>query len=327
LLAIRDIIDWTQEILCMLESTGIKISAHRAGRRNGLALPIAVSAVLHMLIAAALFSIVTHDSINEEIVEVFVVGDSGSTKPGINGEVGSPGIAAGGSSVQNALQEKTTAEPDAPEAPLSTPPVKLQSDLIPAQKNDLVMHSEAMHEPALKQARTAPAPQPEVQQTAPVQTVDGHITASLSNTFRPAASGAGSVASGAGTGAGAGVGQGSGTGQGSAGFGTGAGGGGTGTGGILHTKFGSSDAPGFLYREIPRYPFAARRRGEEGKVVLKLTIDEKGNLLNIEVIESTGSDFTVSAIEAVKRSKFSPAKKNNAPVVCMALLPIRFALK
>jgi len=302
----------------MLESTGIKVPAHRAGRKNELALPIAVSAMLHMLIAAVLFSIVTHDSIKEEIVEVFVIGDSGSTKPGINGEAGLPGKAAGGGSMQNSLQVKTADEPGTIEKPLSEPPLELQRAPLPAQKDQRVMRLESMHEPEEKRVVKEPAPQPMAQQTASAQTAAGQITASLSNTITP---------SGSGTGSGAGVGPGAGAGQGSTGFGTGTGGGGTGSGGILHTKFGASDAPGFLYREIPQYPFAARRRGEEGKVVLKLTIDEKGNLLNIEVIESTGSDFTVSAVEAVKRSKFSPAKKNNAPVVCMALLPIRFALK
>lgn len=298
----------------MLESTGIKVPAHRAGRRNELALPIAVSAMLHMLIAALLFSIVTHDSIKEEIVEVFVIGDSGSTKPGINGEAGLPGTAAGGSR-QNAQQVKTDDEAD---SPINKPPMELHSALIPAQKDQRVMRLESMHDPAEKRVVKVPAPQPMAQQATAAQAAAGQASASLSNTLTP---------SGSGTGSGAGVGPGTGTGQGSTRFGTGTGGGGTGSGGILHTKFGASDAPGFLYREIPQYPFAARRRGEEGKVVLKLTIDEKGYLLNIEVIESTGSDFTVSAVEAVKRSKFCPAKKNNTPVVCMALLPIRFALK
>ena len=303
----------------MLESTGIKAPARRAGRKNELALPIAVSALLHMLIAAVLFSIVTHDAIKEEIVEVFVIGDSGSTKPGINGEAGLPGEAAGGSSRQIVQQAKPAEEQEAREAPMSAAPLKLQSAIVPAQKDQSILHREAMHEPVQKPVQNVAAAQPVNQQTASAQAAAGQVAALLSNnTLTP---------SGAGTGSGAGVGPGAGTGQGSAGFGTGTGGGGTGTGGILNTKFGSSDAPGFLYREIPQYPFAARRRGEEGRVVLKLTIDEKGNLLNIEVIESTGSDFTVSAIEAVKRSKFSPAKKNNTPVVCMALLPIRFALR
>ena len=311
----------------MLESTGIKVPAHRAGRRNELALPIAVSAMLHILIAALLFSIVTHDSIKEEIVEVFVIGDSGSSKSGINGEAGLPGKAAGGSSIQNALQVKTAAEPGTIETPLSEPPLELQRTPLPAQKDQRVMRLESMHDPAEKRVLKVPAPQPMAQQTAFAQAVADQVTAALSDKFKSSGLNTGENAQGSGSGAGAGVGPGAGTGQGSTGFGTGTGGGGIGTGGILHTKFGSSDAPGFLYREIPQYPFAARRRGEEGKVVLKLTIDEKGNLLNIEVIESTGSDFTMSAIEAVKHSKFSPAKKNNTPVVCMALLPIRFALK
>jgi protein TonB len=68
-------------------------------------------------------------------------------------------------------------------------------------------------------------------------------------------------------------------------------------------------------------------RREEGRVVLKLTIDEKGTLMNVEVVESTGSDFADAAVDAAKRSRFTPARRNNAPILSVALLPIRFTLR
>ncbi|WP_353683809.1 energy transducer TonB [Thermodesulfovibrio sp. 3907-1M] len=97
--------------------------------------------------------------------------------------------------------------------------------------------------------------------------------------------------------------------------------------GIVDAEFGTTYGPKFLYREIPVYPQIARRLGKEGKVVLRLTINEKGELLNVEVIEGAPYGFTESAVEAVKKSKFSPAIKNGKPVACRAILPVRFVLK
>jgi len=91
--------------------------------------------------------------------------------------------------------------------------------------------------------------------------------------------------------------------------------------------FGSGEGPRFLHREMPVYPMIARRFGREGKVVLKLTIDENGDLLDVEVIEKGGYGFTEAAVEAVKKSTFLPAKKDGKPIASRALLPIRFQLE
>lgn len=97
---------------------------------------------------------------------------------------------------------------------------------------------------------------------------------------------------------------------------------------ILHdVEFGSQNAPAFLHREVPVYPLVARRLGKEGNVLLRLTIDEKGNLLNVEVLESAGYGFTEAAIEAVKKSTFLPAKIDGKAVMSKALLPVKFRLR
>lgn len=96
---------------------------------------------------------------------------------------------------------------------------------------------------------------------------------------------------------------------------------------IYQMEFGSADGPKFLHREMPIYPMMARRLGKEGRVVLKLTIDEKGNLLNVEVVENDRYGFREAAIEAVKKSTFLPATKNGRPVLSQALLSVRFMLR
>lgn len=96
---------------------------------------------------------------------------------------------------------------------------------------------------------------------------------------------------------------------------------------VKDVEFGSAEGPKFLHREMPVYPLLARRLGKEGRVILRLTIDEKGRLLNIEVIEGAGYGFTESAIDAVRKSSFLPAKKEGIPIASRALLPIKFTLR
>ncbi|MFA4915266.1 MAG: TonB family protein [Syntrophales bacterium] len=92
-------------------------------------------------------------------------------------------------------------------------------------------------------------------------------------------------------------------------------------------EFGTAAGPKFLYREMPVYPLMARKLGKEGVVVLRLTIDHQGSLLNVEVTKRTGYGFAEAAIEAVKRSTFLPAKRDGQPITSQALLPIRFMLR
>ncbi|NWF97410.1 MAG: energy transducer TonB [Nitrospirae bacterium] len=96
---------------------------------------------------------------------------------------------------------------------------------------------------------------------------------------------------------------------------------------LIETEFGRSGAPVFVHRQMPVYPMMARKLGKEGKVVLKLHINEKGKLLNIEVVESAGYGFTESAIEAVKMSTFAPAYEKGTGIESKALLTIRFVIK
>ncbi len=132
----------------------------------------------------------------------------------------------------------------------------------------------------------------------------------------------------AGTSGGFGVGTGSKGLSGDSGNGIGKGGAGTGSGsGIVDMGFGTPDGPKFQYREIPEYPYIARKYGKEGMVVLMVIIDAKGKLNGVEVIEASDQIFVDAAIEAVRRSKFLPAKQNGVYVPSRAILPIRFSLR
>jgi len=96
--------------------------------------------------------------------------------------------------------------------------------------------------------------------------------------------------------------------------------------GVLDTTFGEVDAPRFLHRELPLYPHRARRLGREGKVVLKLFIDQTGKLRDVTVVEPAAYGFTEAAVEAVKKSTFMPARINGQSVASRAIINIRFHL-
>jgi len=85
--------------------------------------------------------------------------------------------------------------------------------------------------------------------------------------------------------------------------------------------------PRFLVRAAPSYPVLARRLAQEATVLLRLTIDERGHLTHIEVVQSADYGFTDAAVDAAQRSVFAPAERGGRPVRCRALLPVRFILR
>jgi periplasmic protein TonB len=92
-------------------------------------------------------------------------------------------------------------------------------------------------------------------------------------------------------------------------------------------EFGSATGPFYHHQVMPWYPTIARKMGKEGRVLLKVTIDEKGKLVNVEVLEDPGYGFAEEAVKAVKKSSYVPARKAGIPVLTTALLPIRFVLQ
>lgn len=293
----------------MLEYDTAKDTAYRRSDQQSLAFYIAVSIALHAAIAALFLPWALRHSSREEIVEVFVIGEGGGPA-GTKGAPGKAGEPPAGTKPDMALQaEKRALAGDVNKA-LSESRLELRRVLEAKLKKDRVIHNERVNQ-ATESALTLETLQKPV---AGQPAAEGSAVASSGANGQGAAGSGGKGAAGSGTGSGAPFGT--------AGSGIGTGGGGTGV-----IAFGSADAPKFLHRIVPQYPPAARMRREEGRVVLKLTIDEKGTLMNVEVVESTGADFADAAVDAAKRSRFTPARKNNAPILSVALLPIRFTLR
>ena len=102
---------------------------------------------------------------------------------------------------------------------------------------------------------------------------------------------------------------------------------GSGDKGSLERSFGSPDGPSFLHKVVPCYPALAKRLDKEGTVLLRVTIDERGRPIQVEVLTKAGFGFDEEAVRAVQSSTFVPAKKEGKALACKALLPIRFVLR
>jgi len=97
--------------------------------------------------------------------------------------------------------------------------------------------------------------------------------------------------------------------------------------GPVEGTFGASDGPSFLSAVRPVYPRMARKLGKEGTVLLRIGLDERGALTSAEVVEKAGYGLDEAALNAVKASRFRPARQHGIPVGCKALLPITFRLE
>ena len=78
----------------------------------------------------------------------------------------------------------------------------------------------------------------------------------------------------------------------------------------------------------PPYPFAARRNGMEGSVVLRAHVLEDGHCAEVKLMTSSGHDLLDnSALETVKRWRFVPASRGGVAVASWVEIPITFRLQ
>jgi TonB family protein len=129
-----------------------------------------------------------------------------------------------------------------------------------------------------------------------------------------------------GTGSNGGIGSGKGGGVGS-GYGAGVGPGeGGGFGGGAFRVGGGVTAPTLLQKVEPEYSEEARKAKHSGTVVLYIEVTVDGRADNIRVQRSLGLGLDEKAIEAVKKWRFSPGKKDGKPVRVAATIEVNFRL-
>ncbi len=78
----------------------------------------------------------------------------------------------------------------------------------------------------------------------------------------------------------------------------------------------------------PAYPWLARRRGEQGTVVLSVLVTERGRVGHVRVAESSGSPaLDEAALAAITRWTFHPSRRGTEPTASWVRVPIRFRLE
>jgi TonB family protein len=76
-----------------------------------------------------------------------------------------------------------------------------------------------------------------------------------------------------------------------------------------------------------KYPDSARRMRIEGLVVVGALIGKDGRIEKIQIVESAHELLNEAAMNAVRATKFTPAKENGKPIRVWARIPIRFSLR
>ncbi len=83
----------------------------------------------------------------------------------------------------------------------------------------------------------------------------------------------------------------------------------------------------YVREPSPRYPAQSRKLREQGLVVLRVLIDERGAACSVEVETSSGhSRLDHAAREAVQRAAFRPYVEDGSPRRAFVLIPIEFSL-
>lgn len=83
----------------------------------------------------------------------------------------------------------------------------------------------------------------------------------------------------------------------------------------------------YLTAPQPVYPAAARRRGDEGEVLLRVLIDAQGGVEQIALERSSGiASLDQAAREAVRRARFQPYVEQGRALPAYVVVPIKFQL-
>jgi protein TonB len=74
------------------------------------------------------------------------------------------------------------------------------------------------------------------------------------------------------------------------------------------------------------YPPDALAQGIEGRVVLRLLVDETGAVVDAVVVEDPGHGFGAAAARAARRFRFEPARRGDQPVATWLRFTVSFEI-
>jgi TonB family protein len=86
-------------------------------------------------------------------------------------------------------------------------------------------------------------------------------------------------------------------------------------------------APTLAHKVEPAYSKEARQKRIEGTVLLYIQVDPRGRAINMRVLHSVGAGLDEKAMEAVRKWKFNPGRKDGKPVTVEAQVEVNFRLR
>lgn len=84
--------------------------------------------------------------------------------------------------------------------------------------------------------------------------------------------------------------------------------------------------PVLVHKVEPDYSDEARKSHFQGTVLLAVDIDERGQVINVRVLRPLGLGLDEKAVDAVRRWRFTPARKNGRAIAYPAAIEVRFQL-
>lgn len=88
------------------------------------------------------------------------------------------------------------------------------------------------------------------------------------------------------------------------------------------------DPPKPLTRIRPKYPEIAQEAGIEGTVYIQVFVDYKGRVRETHVLKGIpNTGLNEAAMDAIRKTRFSPAKQRERPVGVWISIPVNFRLK
>ena len=82
--------------------------------------------------------------------------------------------------------------------------------------------------------------------------------------------------------------------------------------------------PQAIYKAAPQYPLDLRNSNISGEVTMILYVDQRGRVVDVDVVSSTNPGFINNAVEAARKWRFEPGMRQGTAVSFKMQLPMKF---
>lgn len=77
----------------------------------------------------------------------------------------------------------------------------------------------------------------------------------------------------------------------------------------------------------PDYPRDAQRRGQSGRVLLRVNVAADGSVTDVDFVQRSGTpELDRAAMNAVRKWQFAPARRDGKPIASSVNVPVDFVL-